>query len=181
MIHSEYLHTVFNPTDFQSLVNRTIDKAKEILININFDAIAFTGTSGSALAYILGYSLNIPLICVRKTTEKAHYRGNVEGYLDAKRILIIDDFIETGDTITNILDQLNKYQSGKCVAILCYNYGYAFSIHKLHEKHYLHNMYKSGIYTFSSKYDVFLSSYHSVDFLLNHYPTDEITTFTIGY
>ena len=84
-----------------------------------FDAIAFTGVSGAALAFILSYELKIPLICVRRDENDGHhakvpqmmlpYSTILEGALDAKRYLIVDDFIEQGNTIRRILESIDDH------------------------------------------------------------------------
>ncbi len=64
-IFTSYLRKVYDPDIFELLVPRVIDKAVEAMVKCPFDAIAFTGTSGAALAYILSWKLKVPLLCVR--------------------------------------------------------------------------------------------------------------------
>jgi adenine/guanine phosphoribosyltransferase-like PRPP-binding protein len=88
-----------------------------------FDAIAFRGNSGAAIAYPLSFKLQIPLICVRKGPSHSPFK--VEGCSNAKTYVIVDDFIESGNTIKRIRKAINTdYRSEpKLVGILLYDYG----------------------------------------------------------
>lgn len=131
-ICSSYLGVVFDIDRFQKLVPIVVQKAKDIMQKHPFDAIAFTGVSGAAIAFILSYELKIPLICVRRDKNDGHhakvsqmilpYPSVLEGALDAKKYLIVDDFISTGITINRILESINDlFDHGDCVAILLYS------------------------------------------------------------
>ena len=62
------------------------------------------------------------LIISRKVTEKTHSHFQVEGFeKSGEKIIILDDFIETGETIGNIYDNLLTYVSlPKIVGIFLY-------------------------------------------------------------
>lgn len=125
---TDYLGDVFHRDQFQGMVKRAIEKAHQIMIDHPFEAIAFTGTSGSAIAYILGYTLDVPLICIRKDTEKAHYKSwdsqseqRFEGYAGARTYLIVDDFISSGKTVERIMQAIyDKCPQCRCAAMLMY-------------------------------------------------------------
>lgn len=130
--HSQYLGCIFENNRFQKLIPIVIEKVKEIRKLHPFDAIAFTGTSGAALAFILSYKLRIPLICVRRNKNDGHhakcpawmssYPSLLEGMMDAKSYLIVDDFIEHGTTVNRIIGSINKLpKHGTCAAILLYS------------------------------------------------------------
>lgn len=93
-----------------------------------FDAIAFTGMSGAALAPILAYLLDKQLIIVRKdrTAEASHSTATVEYIYPLKpRIVIVDDFVCEGLTIKRIIDKIKDVHYGaQFVAVYCYHYGY---------------------------------------------------------
>ncbi len=77
---------------------------------LKFDAIAFTGSSGCAIGFNLAAMHNIPMIYVRKEGEKAH-GASIEcndGCLILKKYLIVDDFIDSGSTILNIINRINN-------------------------------------------------------------------------
>jgi adenine/guanine phosphoribosyltransferase-like PRPP-binding protein len=82
--------------------------------------------SGAAMAFVLAYELEIPLLCVRKTTDDSHFhdmnRGKIlEGNVDTKKYLIVDDFISSGKTVNYIMDSIRQDGShAECVAMLMY-------------------------------------------------------------
>ena len=129
-VHTSYLHEVFYPNIFRKKVKTATLKVKSFKEKNGIDAIAFTGTSGAALAYPVAYNLNLGLINVRKLTERSHFTrgdyGPVEGFLSSKKYVIIDDFIESGKTIKYILSNVKKAQKAQfmspasCSAILLY-------------------------------------------------------------
>jgi hypothetical protein len=101
-IATGYLDAVYRPECFQVTVKRMVKAMRPYLDS--FDAIAFRGSSGAALAYPLAFMLNKPLIHVRK--EMGHSSTKVEGLMGAKRIAIVDDFVETGETLRTIMKDI---------------------------------------------------------------------------
>ncbi len=106
-IVSSYLHNVYHVNVFAKLINKATKQLKAFRQKHPFDAIAFTGTSGAALAYPLSLRLKVPLICVRNPLIKNHSNHMVEGCYSAKRYIIIDDLIDVGNTIKRIVDGIN--------------------------------------------------------------------------
>lgn len=88
-----------------------------------FDAIAFRGMSGALIAPAVAAKLKKELVMIRKSGQ-SHSKYIVEGELDIKNYVIIDDTIATGKTIDviqkRVRTKLNK--NAKCVAICLYNY-----------------------------------------------------------
>lgn len=125
-VKTDYLEDVFNISNFAKMVDKLILSAQKMRKEIGFDTIAFQGTSGSAGAYILAKELYVPLICIRKENEKSHYaqdNGLFEGSLDAKRYIIVDDFICSGHTVRRIENIIHEKLKGnaKCVGYLMYS------------------------------------------------------------
>lgn len=127
---SSYLNELFHLPSFKRTVNETIETLNYLRSGIgvggtpplDFDTIAFSGTSGAGLAYVLSYSLNIPLLMVRKKTDDTHSIFHVEGNTDVKKYLIIDDLIFTGDTAAHIVKSIYDVAPfAKCVGLLLYN------------------------------------------------------------
>jgi adenine/guanine phosphoribosyltransferase-like PRPP-binding protein len=122
-VHSIYLTKIFEPSNFEVVVEEAIDflapKTDE------FDAIAFCGASGSLVAPVLAYTLNKSMIVVRKLKEiRSHSCLEVEGR-DCKRFLIVDDFSSTGTTIEHILAKIKASSiSGKPVGIYLWDARY---------------------------------------------------------
>ena len=120
-IRSDYLGKVYGQ-QFLELVPAAVKKLRAIKRKHPFDAIAFRGSSGAALAFPLSFFLKLPLIHVRK--EKSHYgRGTIEGTVSSKKYVIIDDFIDMGTTVKTIVKEVNKEMAAKPVAICLYNAG----------------------------------------------------------
>jgi adenine/guanine phosphoribosyltransferase-like PRPP-binding protein len=104
--------------EFLKLVPRTVKKIRAIRRKYPFDAIAFTGSSGAALAYPLSYLLKLPLIHVRKGSS--HYSGGkIEGTISSKRYLIIDDFIETGASIRRLIKAVSSELDAATPVAIC--------------------------------------------------------------
>lgn len=119
-IKSEYLGRVYGK-QFLKLVPLAIKELRAIKKIHPFDAIAFTGSSGAALAYPLSYLMKMPLIHVRKGSS--HYsRGKIEGTVSSKRYIIIDDFIETGASIKRIIKAIN-YELDRAIPVAICLYG----------------------------------------------------------
>lgn len=125
-VKTDYLEDVFNISNFAKMVDKLILSAKQMRREVGFDTIAFQGTSGAAAAYILAKELYVPLICIRKENDKSHYtrdNGLFEGSLEAKRYIIVDDFICSGATVRRIENIIHEKLKGeaKCVGYLMYS------------------------------------------------------------
>lgn len=119
-IQTEYLGKVYGK-GFLKLVPKVAEKLRAIHSITPFDAIAFTGSSGAALAYPMSFLMKMPLIHVRKGTS--HYGfGKIEGTISSKRYVIIDDFIESGNSIRRIVKSItDELERPKPVAIVLYS------------------------------------------------------------
>lgn len=109
--YSSYLQSIYSdPADYKKLISRVATRLRNLRKRTPFDAIAFRGTSGAAIAYPVSARLGVPLICVRKKGDDGHHSGVVEGsnYIDVKRYIIIDDFIASGNTMDEILSAVNR-------------------------------------------------------------------------
>jgi len=122
-IISEYLSIIYHPDRFHTIIERTISAAYQMMMDVPYDTIAFTGTSGAAMAFVLSKELGMPLLCVRKKSEKSHYSGNhyLEGNFGTQNYIIVDDMIDTGTTFRGIVDQIKiVVPKAKCVGALMY-------------------------------------------------------------
>ncbi len=154
-IYTSYLH--LRPEQWKEDIDGACKRLFEIESNPanRFDAIAFAGMSGAIIAPMVAYKLNKPLIVVRKESDtsisgNSHSSRMVEGCIFARTYLIIDDFIDTGNTIKRIIDQIKvaaenkKYlvpsyilenpnyvpYVPKCVGVYCYSYSQALKVFK---------------------------------------------------
>jgi hypoxanthine phosphoribosyltransferase len=63
----------------------------------------------------------MPVLCVRKDTDTCHSCFRIEGNIDAKKCVIVDDFISTGKTVKFICKMLkDSYKAISCEAVLLY-------------------------------------------------------------
>lgn len=121
------------PNEYGQLVDRIADQLEALRKKQSFTGMVFRGQSGAALAYPLSARLRIPIICVRKKDEKTH-GFNVEGpQANVRRYIIIDDFIETGETIKALIDAIDdenkwnkpsKHNQARCSGIVLYDEKY---------------------------------------------------------
>lgn len=105
-IRTEYLDPVFDGEKFQQTL-KLLELAMAAY-RADFDAIAFTGVSGAAVAFPLSDRLKAPLLCVRKKGENAHFAGTLEGYIYASRYCIVDDQISSGRTLERIIREVRQ-------------------------------------------------------------------------
>jgi hypoxanthine phosphoribosyltransferase len=120
-IRTDYLGKVYSG-QFLKLVPEAVKKVRQLRKEFKFDAIAFSGSSGAALAFPLSFFLKIPLIHVRKGSS--HYgSGRIEGTISSKKYLIVDDFIDRGNTMKRIMKSINDDlgKEAKPVAIFLYD------------------------------------------------------------
>ena len=112
-----YLDPYLEPASLQ----KTLDECKQRIKHLTFDSIAVRGTSGLLVGAPLAASMGKHLIIVRKDSDKSHSKERVEGWGFRQRILIVDDFIETGNTIDYIYEGIvETCDDYKIVGILLY-------------------------------------------------------------
>jgi adenine/guanine phosphoribosyltransferase-like PRPP-binding protein len=95
-----------------------------------FDTFAFCGMSGALIAPILAHLMEKELLMIRKNggddgSNASRDGFYVEGFVRARRIIVVDDLIGTGATMVNIRRGITaKCPEAKFVALLLYeNYG----------------------------------------------------------
>ncbi len=108
-------------------MNRVVRNLEKLQQKVKFDAIAFRGMSGAAIAYPVSAIAGYHLIGVRKR-RKSH-GASVEGSenRNIRRYIIIDDFVGDGATVRAIVRAIEKELSyydeedaSKCVGIALY-------------------------------------------------------------
>ena len=104
------------------------EKISKLRQELAFDAIAFTGSSGAACAFIMCVSLQIPIIYVRKEGEKSHgIQVECNSGKPIHSYLIVDDFTSSGNTVSNIYQAIEalaiRYgeKPPKCVGLYLYD------------------------------------------------------------
>lgn len=110
--HSSYLEKVFSTkTSFNETVDLAVKRLRAFRRRKDgkFDAIFCRGVSGITIASAVSYRLKCGLIVVRKDDEKSHANYQVEGIShDYSRILFLDDFTCTGDTLVKCLEKIEE-------------------------------------------------------------------------
>jgi orotate phosphoribosyltransferase len=129
MSYASYLEKVMT---FKNRV-KTLKSAKKVIkkkIGMKFDTIAVTGVSGLVFGTVLAHELKKNLCVVRKQ-DGSHSHLKVEsGQSGQGRYIIVDDLIESGNTIRRINSEIQS-SDGKdcpnpsvCVGIYLYNEGW---------------------------------------------------------
>lgn len=86
----------------------------KIMRRVDADAVVVTGKSGISLAFATLMLIDFPLVVVRKRGENSH--GNpIEGKdcTTLTRYLILDDFVSSGTTVTNIMESIQDYAEAR--------------------------------------------------------------------
>lgn len=107
---ADYLGCVYEPREFKRTVKQTVKLLKDLRRrkSTRFDAIAFRGSSGAALAFPVSAITGIPLIHVRKD-DGNHAVYPVEGTLCAENYVILDDFVSSGETVETIVKKVGRF------------------------------------------------------------------------
>ncbi len=128
---SIYHGKTYKPCSLKAQVNRVVRNLEKLRKQkkVKFDAIAFRGMSGAAVAYPVSVLAGYHLIAVRKEDHSEHHGRNVEGSESRKirRYIILDDFICSGNTIKAIIHAIDKEKNidvpPECVGVAIYNKG----------------------------------------------------------
>jgi adenine/guanine phosphoribosyltransferase-like PRPP-binding protein len=115
MYDYSYMGRVFDPAELSRIVTRCARKLK----GIEFDSLVLRGTSGLVVGVPLSVKVKKPFGVVFK--EGGHTRKGFKGPIEPGKFIIVDDFIETGNTIDTILqDPYLTKRKASCVGILLY-------------------------------------------------------------
>lgn len=113
-----YMGNWLDPHELKSHVKQAVDMLVES--EIQFDAIAFRGISGAILGPQIAVALDKSMILVRKPNDGSHSLQNaaygtnskltplVEGDINARTYIIVDDFQSSGATAKEIRDEIRK-------------------------------------------------------------------------
>jgi len=104
-------------------ISKAVATAEKRLQGIQFDAIAVRGNSGLLIGAPLAAHLNKNIMIVRKKGERSHSMRDVEGWQHARqRVLLVDDFIETGSTLKYMYRKIMDYcVEPEVVGVYLYN------------------------------------------------------------
>ena len=123
-ILTSYLQKIYHLDEFSEMLEEAVEKIGRFSRKSSFEAIAFTGTSGAAIAFPLSYLLKKPLISIRRHRDGSHYGcygKMLEGCINAKTYLFVDDCIDSGDTARRVFAKITKDTGAKAVGIYLYD------------------------------------------------------------
>lgn len=120
---SSYLHDCLDA----ELSRKTIDWLVRAIkrSGIEYDAIAFRGMSGALVVPIVAHKLKKKMIMVRKEPSHAG-RSCIEGYVQSKRYIVVDDFVASGSTVNEIIQKITwpneecDRSEAECVGVFLY-------------------------------------------------------------
>lgn len=116
-ILTDYLESALDPLKRKAKIKKMVALAR----NVRFNIIAFRGNSGALLAPTLADACNKNLLMIR--TRKGHSRLTIEGAVPKRACfyIIVDDLIDTGETIEIILRAVKRHDERMtCAGIFLY-------------------------------------------------------------
>jgi adenine/guanine phosphoribosyltransferase-like PRPP-binding protein len=114
---------------------RLIPRAAKLLKDVEFDAIAFRGMSGCLFAAPLAYKMGKPMLMVRKP-GMSHTTMTVEGDKTARTYIIVDDFLDTGRTVQDIIKALEYWTMSSGHELHCVGVMTASSVMRTYKDSY---------------------------------------------
>lgn len=120
-----YNEDLYAPRRLRAVVNRVVKKIVVLKKKLRFQAIAFTGSSGAAIAYAVSAATGIPLIHVRAKGTKSHGDAIEGSDKRVERYVILDDMIASGATVRRVYTNVQRLASRswntiECVGVLLY-------------------------------------------------------------
>jgi adenine/guanine phosphoribosyltransferase-like PRPP-binding protein len=118
--------TEFNsPSTYQRVIEFTVD----LIRPLNFDTIVVRGFSGALVGPPVALVMGKRWALVRKPNDGSHSCHRIEGRVEGNYV-IVDDFIESGNTITEIVETVHNYCSqAHCLGVACYEAYWARNVH----------------------------------------------------
>lgn len=136
-IDYSHIHLLMNPRSLAEAIQRSVEAVELAKCNGRVDAIAVRGISGAAVGFAVAARVGLPVILVRKDGDDSHSGAGIvesQGHIlvgdDAiLRYVIIDDFIESGDTIIKTVRAIVEYAAmhsatcydTECVGVILYS------------------------------------------------------------
>lgn len=112
MITAIYLSNIFSKTEQRDELFRKFHKC---LLRLKADHIIVTGLSGVIFAVAFNQYCGFPYVVVRKN-DGSHSDETVEGAsIKYQRGVIVDDLINTGETIRTIVRRYDSYRTSRAL------------------------------------------------------------------
>jgi len=124
--HAPYLKMAIQTDARKKTISKAIRRIRQWMkiSKMKVEAIAFSGMSGALVAPSIADKLGLHLICVRKSTDKAHSSNSIEGWCSEQSFnyIIVDDLVSSSDTIKHIRGTIDYYSAchGICVGLYLY-------------------------------------------------------------
>ena len=84
-----------------------------------YDTLVFCGISGAIIGPMVALAVSKEMVLVRKKGDIRHSGYDVAGYSSPKKYIIIDDFVDSGETATHIQKEMHKFQpKAECLGVL---------------------------------------------------------------
>jgi adenine/guanine phosphoribosyltransferase-like PRPP-binding protein len=89
-------------------------------ISAPYDTIVFSGASGTMIGPILALRLEKEMVLVRKKKDTDSHSGmNVEGFDESDNYIIVDDFVDSGNTVKHIQRKMHGFApQAKCLGVV---------------------------------------------------------------
>jgi hypothetical protein len=104
-IHTNYLTSVLDLAAFR----KNITAAKKKLKNLDFDAFAVSGNSGTLMGGAGSGDPEKKLILVRKPSDNSHSSYTIEGDDSVSSFMFLDDQVSTGATKTRVVEEVRAW------------------------------------------------------------------------
>jgi len=91
---------------FPDLYRNIMEYMVKLANRIDYDVIAGIETSGIVHAAYLGCLLNKPIAYIRKKPKGHGTKSLVEGLINGRRVLLIDDVVTTGNTLIKAIKSI---------------------------------------------------------------------------
>ena len=91
---------------FPDLYRNIMEYMVKLASRIDYDVIAGIETSGIVHAAYLGCLLNKPIAYIRKKPKGYGTKSLVEGLINGRRVLLIDDVVTTGNTLIKAIKSI---------------------------------------------------------------------------
>ncbi len=125
--NSTYMPGIYDGESYGLILNRVVQALDEIKAARRIDTIAFSGSSGAAMAYSAAWATDLRLLHVRKPDHEAHFFGSVEGFTRPQNYVIVDDFMSSGRTLELIISEVMSFADKMRIAqpilraVICYH------------------------------------------------------------
>jgi adenine/guanine phosphoribosyltransferase-like PRPP-binding protein len=108
IVYNSYIEPGFQPEKINAIVSGFGEALRNNVFD-GADGIICRGTSGLIIAPILAFNFNLKLVVARKGGDGSHSPTPIEGCLDCRKLIFVDDFISTGSTFIKVCDIVQAF------------------------------------------------------------------------